>query len=182
MLGARVQVSCRDALPVKISKDGRPKLHTALFSSEFRLLQRTAKYRQCEQRREDPSSRVPPREPALLSSSPTRGEAAWKCRGPRTPAIFYKISVKSLFRIVLQWSRPRRSMKQTPAAFSAAFAPEPNSIQSLPQISLSDVQTAENPWTEENSFLLHTGKISPPKKIEKTETEQGFFFCQTVSV
>ena len=68
MLGARVQVSCRDALPVKISKDGRPKLHTALFSSEFRLLQRTAKYRQCEQRREDPSSRVPPRELAVLSS------------------------------------------------------------------------------------------------------------------
>ena len=53
-----------------------------------------------------------------------RGEAAWKCRGLPTPTIFLQISAKSLFRIVLQWSRPQRAMKQTPAAFSAGFTPD----------------------------------------------------------
>jgi len=38
-----------------------------------------------------------------------RGEAAWKCRGLPTPTIFLQISAKSLFRIVLQWSRPQRA-------------------------------------------------------------------------
>ena len=51
-----------------------------------------------------------------------QGRSCMEVPGSADPTMFCKISAKSLFRTVLQWSRLQRAMKQTPAAFSAGFA------------------------------------------------------------
>ena len=58
----------------------------------------------------------------ITARSSTHGRSCMEVPGSADPTMFCKISAKSLFRTVLQWSRLQRAMKQTPAAFSAGFA------------------------------------------------------------